>query len=159
VSRDHFSPDPSTAPWDFVRSSHAPGECFADEIDIDFPSVAQLVDRVRDAFLNEPSDREMLNAEVQLSSWEASRGAVVPLEIPLRGLCRTCGGRGESWTEPCGACCGTGDALVHHPVTLSVPAGVVHGARFRFRINAPDAVPVRVEVRVAIKSQGLNFRI
>ncbi len=153
MSRDHFPQDPSTAPWDFVRATITTQECFSDEVDIDFPSVEPLVERVRDAFLNEPGERETLSTEVSLSSREASIGALVPLEVPLRGACATCGGRGETWTEPCLSCCGTGDALVHHPITLSVPPGVVHGARFRFRIKAPDSAPVKVEVRVAIRKR------
>jgi hypothetical protein len=103
-------------------------------------------------FLGERPGIETLTAEVQLSRHDASIGAVVPLEVPLKGTCRTCGGRGETWTEPCEACCGTGDALVHHPVRLSVPPGVADGARFRFRVSSPHATPVRVEIRVAIRS-------
>jgi DnaJ-class molecular chaperone len=106
---------------------------------------------VRDSFLGEPADAETLTTEVAVSTREASRGVVLPLEVPLRGTCQTCGGRGETWTEPCRACCGTGHRLVHHPLKLSVPAGVSHGARFRFRINSPHAAPVRVEVRVTVK--------
>jgi hypothetical protein len=150
VSRDHSPHDPSTAPWDFVRASVAPHECFADEVDIDFPSVDHLVERVRDAFLNEPTERETLTTEVLISGRDASSGATVPLEVPLRCTCAVCGGRGETWTEPCLTCCGTGNALIHQSVTLSVPPGVAHGARFRFRVKAPDSAPVRVEVRVRI---------
>jgi hypothetical protein len=35
-----------------------------------------------------------------------------------------------------------------------VPPRVVDGARFRFRIKSPGASPVRVEVRVAIRSSA-----
>jgi hypothetical protein len=109
-----------------------PHDCFADEIAIDFPSVGDLVARVRDAW----------------------RGTVVPLEVPLRGTCEICGGRGESWTEPCADCGGTGECQLSHPVRLSVPAGVANGARLRFRVNRPHAAPLRVEVRVAIRSSA-----
>jgi DnaJ-class molecular chaperone len=87
-----------------------------------------------------------------LSRRDATNGIVVPLEVPLRGTCHRCGGRGETWTEPCAECCGTGEALLQHALRLSVPAGVSHGARLRFRVNAPHAVPLRVEVRVAIRA-------
>ena len=60
-------------------------------------------------------------------------------------------GRGESWTERCGECGGTGESLVHHPVRLAVPAGVSDGATFRFRVTSPLTGSVRVEVRVAIQ--------
>jgi DnaJ-class molecular chaperone len=134
-----------------TRPASAADECFADEIAIDFPSVDTMVARVRDSFLGEPADAETLTTEVSVSTRQATRGVVLPLEVPLRGTCEMCGGRGETWTEPCRACCGTGHRLVHHALKLSVPPGVSHGARFRFRINSPNAAPVRVEVRVTVK--------
>ena len=131
-----------------------PQDYFADEIAIDFPSMDRLVERARDAFLGEREQAETLEAEVSLSSGEACRGAVVPVEVPLRGMCRTCGGRGETWGEPCLTCCGTGHALVCQPVKVLVPAGVTNGARFRFRVSTPHTAAVRVEVRVAIRSSA-----
>jgi hypothetical protein len=154
VSRDPFRHEPVSSIWDAVPSADVSQDCFADEIAIDFPSVEPLVERVRDAFLGERADGDTLTTELSLSRGEAFHGAVVPLEVPLRGTCRSCGGRGETWTEPCGACCGTGDSLVHHPVRVSVPAGVVNGARFRFRVSSPHAAPVRVEVKIAIRSSA-----
>lgn len=137
---------------DTARGADAPHDWFRDEIAIDFPSVNRLVDRVRDAFLGDeaPGDADTLQREVRLSNREAQRGAIVPLELPLKGTCRGCGGRGEVWTEPCAACSGSGDALVRHPIRVSVPPGVCDGARFRFRVSSPHAAPVRVELRVAI---------
>src|SRR5262249_49655356 len=129
-----------------------PYECFADEIAIDFPSVGHVVDRMRDAFLGERPDADVVATEVCLSVQEAWRGLVVPIEVPIRGTCPACGGRGETWTEPCSRCRGTGESLYRHPVRLVVPARVADGARFRFRITSPHAAAaVRVEVRVAIR--------
>jgi predicted RNA-binding Zn-ribbon protein involved in translation (DUF1610 family) len=129
-------------------------ECFADEIAIDFPSVGHVIDRMRHAFLGESDDEAPLAAEVCVSSREASGGLIVPLEVPVRGTCPACGGRGEIWTERCSECRGTGDALFRHPVKLTLPAGVADGARFRFRVTSPHAPSVRVEVRVAIRSSA-----
>lgn len=131
-------------------------DCFADEIAIDFPSVDPLVDRVRDAFLGERADDDMVVAEVSLTAGEAFRGRVVPIELQLRGTCGVCGGRGETWTEPCLECCGSGDAMFRHLVSVSVPPRIADGARVRFRISSPHAAPVRVEVRVVIRQ---NFKI
>ena len=131
-----------------------PYECFADEIAIDFPSVGHVVDRMRHAFLGEADDEAVLAAEVCVSSREASGGLIVPLEVPVRGTCPGCGGRGEIWTERCAACHGTGDALFRHPVKLTLPAGVADGARFRFRVSSPHAPSVRVEVRIAVRSSA-----
>jgi DnaJ-class molecular chaperone len=126
-------------------------ECFDDEIAIDFPSVGRVVDRMRDAFLGERPDADVVSAEVCLSEQEARRGAIVPLEVPIRATCPGCGGRGETWTEPCRQCCGTGDSLLRHPVRVAVPARVADGATFRFRVSSPHTGSVRVEVRVAVR--------
>ena len=53
----------------------------------------------------------------------------------MRGTCPSCGGRGETWRERCDRCAGSGESLFHHPVRVSVPPGVVDGARFRFRVT------------------------
>ena len=129
-------------------------DCFRDEIAIDFPSVGGLVDRVRDAFLgDEASENDgTVRREVCLSNRQARLGAIVPIDLPIKGTCGGCGGRGEVWTEPCTACCGSGDALVRHPIRVSMPPGVIDGARFRFKVSAPHAAPVRVELRVAISA-------
>ena len=57
-------------------------ECFADEIAIDFPSVGNVVDRMRTAFLGEHADAGVLRAEVSLSQREALAGHVV--SVPPR---------------------------------------------------------------------------
>lgn len=127
-------------------------DCFADEVAIDFPSVGHAVERMRDAFLGKCVDDDVLRTEVHLSRREAFVGLVVPLDVPIRGTCMHCGGRGETWPERCDDCRGTGAAMFHHPVRLTLPPGVAHGARLRFRVSSPDAASVRVEVRVAIRS-------
>jgi DnaJ-class molecular chaperone len=130
-------------------------ECFADEIAIDFPSVGHVVERMRDAFLGEAEDRELVCAEVALSPREATDGLTVSVEVPIRATCAECGGRGETWTEPCGSCSGTGESLFRHPVKVLVPPGVPDGARVRFRVNSPDAPAVRVEVRVIVRPAAI----
>jgi len=129
-------------------------ECFADEIAIDFPSVGRVVERMRDAFLGERVDGDLLRAEVSLSQREAFDGLVLSLDVPVRVTCPHCGGRGETWTEPCDLCRGTGHSLSRHPVRVSVPPRVADGACFRFRLKSRDASSVRVEVRVAIRSSA-----
>ena len=132
-------------------ASSAPArDSFADEVAIDFPSVDGVVDRMRETFLGR-EDADMLRAELRLSPREAFDGIIVTLAVPLRRTCEPCGGRGEVWTEPCGACGGTGHAFLRHPVRLAVPAGVADGASFRFRISTPQTAARRVEVTVAIR--------
>jgi len=121
----------------------------ADEVGIDFPSIPAAVERIRAAFVDE-EQASPLRAEIRLSAREAFAGVTVPLDVPVRSACPLCGGRGESWMEWCRACGGTGESLFHHRVRLAVPAGVCDGARFRFRVTSPLALPTRVEVLVAI---------
>jgi hypothetical protein len=130
-------------------------ECFADEIAIDFPSVGRVVDRMREAFLGEPQpddEPHALTLDVSLSTREASGGGVVPVEVPIRGACLSCGGRGETWTERCDSCRGTGDAIFPHLVRVPLPRGVADGACVRFRVNSPQAGMVRVKLRIAVRS-------
>jgi len=129
-------------------------DCFADEIAIDFPSVRPAVERMRDAFLGERDD-DLIRAEVSLSPRDAIGGRVVPLQLPVRITCSQCGGRGETWTEPCSLCGGTGHSQVSQHVRVSVPPGIADGACVRFRVTSPDHLPVRVEVRIAIRSAAV----
>lgn len=123
--------------------------CFADEVVIDFPSVAPAVDRMRSAFL---ADERVpaLSAAIRLSQREAREGALVPLEVPLRCTCHDCGGRGETWTEPCARCEGSGTELRYHQGQVTVPAGVLDGACFTFTVTPRHNPPTRVELRVLV---------
>jgi DnaJ-class molecular chaperone len=129
-------------------------ECFADEIAIDFPSVGNVVDRMRTAFLGEHTENDVLRAEVSLSQREALAGHVVSLKVPVRITCPNCGGRGETWTEPCGLCRGTGESVFQQALRVTVPPRVADGACVRFRLKSPEAVAIRVELRVAIRSSA-----
>jgi hypothetical protein len=154
LSREPFRHNALPATWDVIRSAATPKDCFADEIAIDFPSLDQVVERIREGLQEEPPSANVLSTELRLSTRDAQRGLVVPLDVPMRRLCRLCDGRGETWTGPCDRCCGTGESLFRHPVRVSLPAGVSNGARFRFRVTSPDALAVRVELRVAIRSSA-----
>lgn len=125
-------------------------EWCADEVAIDFPSMTAAVDRIRASMLGEERESP-LHAEIFLSPREAFDGITVPLDVPVRSACPLCGGRGETWMEACRACAGTGESLFHHRVRLSVPPRVADGARFRFKVSSPLALPTRVEVHVAIR--------
>jgi hypothetical protein len=127
-------------------------DCFADEVAIDFPSVAHLVARVRRAFLADASGEraETVKTEICLTANEANRGAVVPVMVLLRATCSECGGRGETWAELCGACSGTGHSLVPHRLRVTIPPRILDGSRFHFRLHSPHEASVHVEVRIAI---------
>lgn len=126
-------------------------EWFADEVAIDFPSVASVLDRMQHSFFGAPP-AATLSAEIVLTPREAFRGTSVPLEVPLRRTCPRCGGRGEVWSEWCPACGGDGEVTVPHAMRLRVPAGVRDGTRFRFSVAPPGAPLTLMEVRIAIAS-------
>jgi hypothetical protein len=123
---------------------------FDDEVAIDFPALGDAVERMRHAFIEPDVTIDRLRAEIHLSRHQAGAGAAVPLEVPVRSVCAGCGGRGEVWGESCQPCEGSGDAFHRRMLTVSVPAGVVHGARFSFSLAPPRGPRTRVDVRVAV---------
>ena len=123
--------------------------CFRDEVVVDFPSVAPAIERIRRAFLA-GEHAGALRATIQLSVREAREGAMVPLEVPVQCTCRACGGRGETWAEPCGCCQGSGAELRPHQLRVAVPAGVLDGARFKFTVTPRHDPPTRVELHVLV---------
>jgi hypothetical protein len=133
---------------DGADASHD-ASCFADEVVVDFPSIAPAVDRIRTAFLADERV-ESLSAAIHITSREAREGATVPLDVPVRCTCRDCGGRGELWAERCGECAGSGTRLLHHQLQVSVPAGVPHGARFCFTVTPRHDTPTRIELHVLV---------
>lgn len=124
-------------------------DCFADEVVIDFPSVAPAVEKMRHAFVE--ADRcTPVAARINLSSKQASCGVRLPLHVPVRTTCRTCGGRGETWSEPCGRCAASGTETLTHQVLVSIPPGVADGTRYRFSVATRSDPPTRVELHVAV---------
>lgn len=123
--------------------------CFADEVVVDFPSVAPAIDRIRSAFLADERPAT-LSAMIQLSRREAREGARIPLEVPVRCICHACGGRGETWGEPCARCQGSGSQLLRHQLQVSVPAGVLDGTRVHFTLTPRHHPPTRIELRVLV---------
>ncbi len=121
----------------------------ADEVAIDFPSMRGAIVRMRAAF-GDTVEATPLVAHVRLSPRQAFLGAKVPLDVPLSRACPGCGGRGESWSASCAPCEGTGLTTGRYPLTLTVPAGVVDGARFSFSVAHPRGHRAHVEVRVAV---------
>ena len=127
--------------------------CFADEVAIDFPSVDLALARIRRAFLADERPSQLC-ATVRLSGQEARTGATVPLDVPIHSTCRYCGGRGESWTETCVHCDGTGAELLHQPLHVTIPAGVNDGARFQFSVTPRQNLTTRIELHVLVGQSG-----
>jgi molecular chaperone DnaJ len=131
-----------------VRENHP--EWLADEIAIDFPSVSDLLDRMRHSFFGGTAIGD-LSAEIILSAVEAMHGTVIPLGVPVRRTCPHCGGRGETWEGWCDLCGGCGDISGFHEVELRVPAGVREGSRFRFSVMPTGAPHTIVDVTISIR--------
>jgi hypothetical protein len=121
----------------------------SDEVIVDFPSVEPAVDRMRSAFLAEDC-QQPLSTAIQLTSRDAFDGVTLPLTVPVRCTCRGCGGRGESWTESCRTCNGSGAELLRCELQVTVPAGVTDGTWVRFTLVPPQSPPTRVELRIAV---------
>jgi molecular chaperone DnaJ len=68
-----------------------------------------------------------LNVDVILSSEEAARGLVVPLEVPTFEVCPFCGGTGRDWEFPCVYCREEGVVEGGRTVHLRVPPMVGPG--------------------------------
>ena len=124
-------------------------DAFRDEIDVDFPSMARLVDRMRRSFFGETAPRP-LSADVRLTPSQADRGVSVPFDVCLRHTCPACGGRGEVWPDRCGACDGSGAGLLPHQLQLLVPPGVRDGTCLRFDVTPPYAPAARVRMRISV---------
>ncbi len=140
-----------------VASRGIPGESgaaprlerFHEDIAVDFPSMDGLLERMRTAFFGRSAESS-LSAELVLTPGEAFFGTVVPVEVPVRGICRACGGRGERWTDVCECCGGSGGAVLTHRVRVRVPAGVRDGTVFQVSVAPQPGASTTVEVRIAI---------
>jgi hypothetical protein len=137
---------PTAAPDDAPPDE---GKCFADEVVVDFPSVAPAVARIRRSFLAEEQGLPFRTA-IQLSSRDAIEGVTVPLSVRVRRTCHQCGGRGGNWSSACGLCGGSGLELVPHHLQVTVPAGVVDGTSVYFTVEPPHNPPTRIELRIAV---------
>ena len=125
-------------------------DCLADEVHRDFPSVLNVLDRMRHSFFGgvaRPGD----GPDIVVTPHEAFWGAIVPLDVPVRRTCGRCGGRGEVWTDWCGDCGGVGDLDARQAVHLRIPAGVRDGSRIRFRVAAPGSRPTLIDARINIR--------
>src|SRR5262245_32435024 len=56
--------------------------CFADEVVVDFPSVAPAIDRMRTAFLADERP-SAFRAAIRLTPLEARDGVTMPVDVPV----------------------------------------------------------------------------
>jgi DnaJ-class molecular chaperone len=125
-------------------------EPWDEDVAIDFPSTARVVDRIRASFFGEHGAAGLV-AEISISRDEAQAGADVPLMLPIRRVCPTCGGRGEVWLESCTPCAGSGELVAPRHIRVSLPAGTEDGAHFRFALTSQGAPATAIEIRVIVR--------
>jgi hypothetical protein len=125
------------APWD-------------EDVAIDFPSTARVMERIRASFFGDTASTGLV-AEISLSQNEALAGADVPLLLPTRRVCPSCGGRGEVWLDACAPCAGTGELVAPRQIRVSLPAGTEDGAHFRFALSSQGGPATAIEIRVAVR--------
>jgi hypothetical protein len=126
-------------------------DCLADEVHVDFPSVLNVLDRMRHSFFGD-APRPDAGPDIVVTPQEAFWGAIVRLDVPVRRTCASCGGRGEVWSEWCSGCGGVGDLDARQAVRLRVPPGVIDGTRLRFRVATPGTRQSIVDARIRIGS-------
>jgi DnaJ-class molecular chaperone len=131
----------------------ADADPWQDEVAIEFPSTARVLDRLRSSFADHPERVEgPLVAEICISALEARHGADVPLSLPVRTVCPSCGGRGEVWLDACIPCAGVGELVFPRRVRVTLPRGVEDGSRFRFALSADGGAPATsIELRIAVR--------
>jgi molecular chaperone DnaJ len=95
------------------------------------PSLATLYDRLRRNFTGRGVPKaersERLNVEVPLSPYEALRGVVVPIGLPVSVRCAACRGSGREGFAFCLPCMGQGVVETERIVPVRVPPGVQEG--------------------------------
>ena len=135
-------------PGDDAPRAGGVGELPRDEIAIDFPSVAPMVDRMRASFFADAP--ATWSAYIELTRGEARDGARVPIDVPHAETCLACGGRGEIWAVGCAACGGAGTRRGAHRVRLVLPPGIAHGAQLQYQLRLPAGMPAILSVSVGI---------
>jgi molecular chaperone DnaJ len=122
----------------------------ADEVAIDFPSTRAACQAVN-GVCSEPDEAVRLSTIVTVSSAVARRGGRVPVPMSLRQTCGECGGRGETWPDPCARCDGHGHCARLMEVGIPVPSGTAHGDRLRFAVTPRRGPRTRVDVRIVVE--------
>jgi DnaJ-class molecular chaperone len=120
------------------------------DVAIDFLSTARVVDRIRASFFGDTPSAGLV-AEISISRDEAQLGADVPLLLPTRRVCPSCGGRGEVWLDACAPCAGSGEVVSPRQIRVTLPAGTEDGTQFRFALTSDGGPATSIEIHVAVR--------
>jgi molecular chaperone DnaJ len=96
---------------------------------------------------------EGLNVEVVLSTEEAARGAVVPIEVPTFQVCPFCDGSGRDWLFSCAYCRAEGVVEHGERVDLRIPPMVPHGSFFEIPLDRMGVHNFYLRVHIRVDDQ------
>lgn len=91
-----------------------------------------------------------LHLEVILSPEEASRGARIPLDIPVYEECPRCRGTGVWAGFSCGSCGGSGMTASRRRISLDLPRGVRHGSEEVVPLDSVGLPGTRLHLTLAV---------
>lgn len=104
------------------------------------PSFEALYDRLRRNFAGYSVPKaeriERLTAEVKLTPYEALRGSMVPVGIPVFVRCTACDGLGQDWLSLCLTCEGQGTIETERTISVRIPPGVRDGATVEVSLHS-----------------------
>ena len=73
------------------------------------------------------------SGEIFLLPKEAARGGTLPVDVPVRSVCRACRGGALSWG--CPYCMGEGQTVSRMPIAVHIPSGVKDGTVIQIRLH------------------------
>jgi DnaJ-class molecular chaperone len=91
-----------------------------------------------------------LYAEIVLSPGEAAAGGILPLTLPVRRACPSCGGSGAAGRLACPSCDGTGVREHRDTLAVSVPPGVAPGTSVRLALGDLGLPHVHLSILVSV---------
>ena len=123
---------------------------FADEVAIDFPSVAPAIERMRSAFLADEHVEDADRGTRDLAARSARRRDRPARRARSGAPAASAADAAKHGRSPARGCAGSGVELMHHQVHITVPAGVEDGACFHFSVSARHDLSTRIELRVLV---------
>jgi molecular chaperone DnaJ len=97
--------------------------------------------------LRRPVRPDSLSGEILLTQTEASKGGVMPLDVPVSAQCPSCDGTG-GFVFDCGRCGGEGKVERRLPVPLRIPPGVRDGTVFQVAVDDPGVLSILLTVHI-----------
>jgi len=97
--------------------------------------------------LRRPVRPGSLSGEILLTPEEATRGGVLPLDVPLSVSCPSCEGTGGAFFD-CGRCMGEGKVERRLPVPVRIPPNVPDGTVFQVALDDPAVLSILLTVHI-----------